>query len=44
MVKLLGNLLSNSIEAFDDWQKEHKQQAVITLQFYKRKRFVFAHL
>ncbi|MEH7352241.1 GHKL domain-containing protein [Neobacillus drentensis] len=36
MVKLLGNLLSNSIEASEDWQKEHKQQAVITLQFYKR--------
>lgn len=36
MVKLLGNLLSNSIDACEDWQREHKQQAVITLQFYKR--------
>ena len=36
MVKLLGNLLSNSIDACEDWQREHKQQSVITLQFYKR--------
>lgn len=36
MVKLLGNLLSNSIDACENWQKEHNQQALITLQFYKR--------
>ncbi|WP_253701181.1 sensor histidine kinase [Bacillus sp. FJAT-29814] len=36
MVGLFGNLLSNSIEACEEWQKERKEQAVITLQFYKR--------
>ncbi|WHY88935.1 GHKL domain-containing protein [Neobacillus novalis] len=36
MVTLLGNLLANSIEACEDWQTEHKQEALITLQFYKR--------
>lgn len=36
LVKLAGNLLSNSIEASEEWQKERKEQAVITLQFYKR--------
>lgn len=36
IVKLVGNLLSNSIEASEDWQKGRKKQAVVTLQFYKR--------
>lgn len=36
MVKLLGNLLSNSIDASESWQKKHKGPALITLQFYKR--------
>lgn len=36
MVTLLGNLLSNSIDACEEWQKQHKQQAMLTLQFYKR--------
>lgn len=36
MVKLVGNLLSNCIEAGEEWQRERKEQAVITLQFYKR--------
>lgn len=36
MVTLLGNLLSNSIEACEDWQNQHKEQASLTLQFYKR--------
>lgn len=36
MVKLIGNLLSNSIDASEVWQIEHKEQAAITLQFYKR--------
>ncbi|MEH7345690.1 GHKL domain-containing protein [Bacillus sp. JJ1532] len=36
VVALIGNLLSNSIDACIDWQKKHKEQACITLQFYKR--------
>lgn len=36
MVKLLGNLLANSLDACESWQKEHEQQALLTLQFYKR--------
>ncbi|MFZ7943425.1 sensor histidine kinase [Neobacillus sp. 19] len=36
MVQLLGNLLSNSIDASEDWQKKQEEQAVITLQFFKR--------
>ncbi|MGD6830786.1 sensor histidine kinase [Sutcliffiella halmapala] len=36
MVTLIGNLLSNSIDACEEWQKHHKKQAVLTLQFYKR--------
>ncbi|WP_052352750.1 sensor histidine kinase [Neobacillus dielmonensis] len=35
-VALLGNLLTNSIDASEEWQKERGDQAVITLQFYKR--------
>ncbi|PLR91619.1 histidine kinase [Bacillus sp. T33-2] len=36
LVKLLGNLLSNSIDACEAWQKEHNDQAQLSLQFYKR--------
>ena len=36
MVALIGNLLSNSIEASIAWQLEHKKPPQITLQFYKR--------
>ncbi|WP_456276632.1 sensor histidine kinase [Bacillus sp. AK128] len=36
MVALLGNLLSNSIEAAAEWQEQRNSQATITLQFYKR--------
>lgn len=36
MVVLLGNVLSNSIEACEEWQREHNMQAALTLQFYKR--------
>ncbi|WP_462413067.1 sensor histidine kinase [Neobacillus sp. Marseille-QA0830] len=36
IVALIGNLLSNSIDACEEWQKQHQDQAVITLQFYKR--------
>ncbi|MFD1737842.1 sensor histidine kinase [Bacillus salitolerans] len=36
LVTLLGNLLSNSIEACVEWQIHNNKQASITLQFYKR--------
>ncbi len=36
MVSLLGNLLSNSIDASIEWQNQYGKQATITLQFYKR--------
>jgi two-component system, LytTR family, sensor histidine kinase NatK len=36
MVALIGNLITNSIDASEEWQRERKEQAVITLQFYKR--------
>jgi two-component system, LytTR family, sensor histidine kinase NatK len=36
MVALIGNLLSNSIEASVDWQLQHEKQTQVTLQFYKR--------
>jgi LytT family two-component system sensor histidine kinase NatK len=36
MVTLIGNLLSNSIDACEEWQKHYKQQAILTVQFYKR--------
>nr|WP_306798575.1 GHKL domain-containing protein [Oceanobacillus saliphilus] len=36
LVNLVGNLLSNSIDACEEWQKERKEQASLTLQFYKR--------
>lgn len=36
IVTLLGNLLSNSIDASEEWLKEYNKQAFVTLQFYKR--------
>lgn len=36
MVTLIGNLLSNSIDACEEWQRHYEKQAVLTLQFYKR--------
>lgn len=36
MVTLIGNLLSNSIDACEEWQKHCQKQGVLTLQFYKR--------
>ena len=36
MVTLLGNLLSNSLDACEEWQKQTKKNGIITLQFYKR--------
>ncbi|WP_404448356.1 GHKL domain-containing protein [Sutcliffiella horikoshii] len=36
IVALLGNLLSNSLDACEEWQRERGEQAMLTLQFYKR--------
>ncbi|MCR8847525.1 GHKL domain-containing protein [Rossellomorea sp. SC111] len=36
IVTLLGNLLSNSIEASTEWLEHNGNQATISLQFYKR--------
>lgn len=36
IVTLVGNLLSNSIDACEEWQRKNKKQAHLTLQFYKR--------
>lgn len=36
IVALIGNLLSNSLDACQEWQVKHTQQALVTLQFYKR--------
>ncbi|MEH7384395.1 GHKL domain-containing protein [Bacillus sp. JJ1521] len=36
IITLVGNLLSNSIEACEEWQKKYNKQAILTLQFYKR--------
>lgn len=36
MVALIGNLLANSIDACEEWQKNQRKQAFVTLQFYKR--------
>lgn len=36
MVGLLGNLLSNSLDACEEWQRERNTQATLTLQFSKR--------
>lgn len=36
MVTLIGNLLSNSIDACEEWQNSSDNQSMITMQFYKR--------
>ncbi|MCM3585467.1 GHKL domain-containing protein [Mesobacillus maritimus] len=36
IVDLVGNLLSNSIDACEEWQEQHQRPAQLTLQFYKR--------
>ncbi|MEA3318743.1 MAG: GHKL domain-containing protein [Bacillota bacterium] len=36
IVGLLGNLLGNSLDACEEWQRERGGQAMLTLQFYKR--------
>ncbi|MFJ7977223.1 sensor histidine kinase [Peribacillus sp. NPDC096379] len=36
IVTLVGNLLSNSIDACEEWQSEHKKEALLSLQLYKR--------
>lgn len=36
IVVLLGNLLSNSIDACREWQEETNKQAILTLQLYKK--------
>lgn len=36
LVALLGNLLSNSIDACNEWQKVRTEKPHISLQFYKR--------
>ena len=36
MVTLIGNLLSNGLDACEEWQQKEKKQAILTLQFYKR--------
>ncbi|SER01817.1 sensor histidine kinase [Piscibacillus halophilus] len=36
IVSLIGNLLSNSIDACESWQKEKGEQALLSLQFLKR--------
>ncbi|MBA9026609.1 sensor histidine kinase [Peribacillus huizhouensis] len=36
IVTLIGNLLSNSLDACVEWQNEHNEQALLSLQFYKR--------
>jgi LytT family two-component system sensor histidine kinase NatK len=35
IVTFIGNLLSNSIEACEEWQNKYGKQAMLTLQFYK---------
>ncbi len=36
MVNLLGNLLSNSLDASSEWQQSYQEKPHLTLQFYKR--------
>ncbi|MED4018933.1 sensor histidine kinase [Sutcliffiella cohnii] len=35
-VALISNLLTNSVEACEDWLKERDEQPLLSLQFYKR--------
>lgn len=39
LVALLGNLLSNGIDAAVEWQEETGEQGAVTLQFHKRSGF-----
>lgn len=36
IVTLMGNLLSNAIDACEEWQQKYNKKANLTLQFYKR--------
>ncbi|MFS0820182.1 sensor histidine kinase [Bacillus sp. 1P02SD] len=36
IVTLIGNLLSNCIDACEEWQNKYNKQPFLTLQFYKR--------
>ncbi|MEH7225482.1 GHKL domain-containing protein [Bacillus sp. JJ1566] len=36
IITLIGNLLSNGIDACEEWQKKYNKQSFLTLQFYKR--------
>lgn len=36
LVELIGNLLSNSLDACEEWQNLYHEQGQISLQFYKR--------
>lgn len=36
IVALIGNILSNAIDACEDWQRENHIKASLTFQFYKR--------
>ncbi|WP_230199547.1 sensor histidine kinase [Bacillus testis] len=36
LVALLGNVLSNSLDACEEWQHKKGEQATVVLQFYKR--------
>jgi two-component system, LytTR family, sensor histidine kinase NatK len=36
IVTLIGNLLSNSLDACEEWQVHRKKQATVTVEFYKR--------
>ncbi|MGG3941162.1 GHKL domain-containing protein [Peribacillus psychrosaccharolyticus] len=36
IVILIGNLLSNSIDACEQWQQVYNEQAMLSIQFYKR--------
>ncbi|MEH6943533.1 sensor histidine kinase [Bacillus sp. JJ722] len=36
IVKLIGNLLSNCIDACEEWQQNYNQQANLSIQFFKR--------
>ncbi|WP_010677530.1 sensor histidine kinase [Bacillus timonensis] len=36
IIALIGNLLSNGIDACEEWQKKYTQQSFLTLQFFKR--------
>lgn len=36
IVELVGNLLSNSLDACEEWQKRREKASSVTLEFYKR--------